>query len=187
MIQEICLFYINLIFFTLQVCKLTWLFYQELNFKFQAAQIYFQSLVIVKTRIDQLQKSMTTLKKRLVEPYKQMTMRTQQLGRLQKTCDVLRRITRIQYLTKRLRQQLEGGVKEITKTSQTFSELQYLYGDGDLVGIDVIDQDLEWVKKAREDMEVQAEQLLVHGLTSFNQNQVHGSSDKLKTRLKTGK
>ena len=132
----------------------------------------FQSLAIVKTRIDQLQRSMTTIKKRLSEPYNQMTLRTQQLGRLQKTCDVLRRVTRIQYLTKRLRQQLDGGIKEITKTSQTFNELQYLYGEGDLEGIEVIDKDLDWVRKARANMEVQAEQLLSQGLTSFNQNQV---------------
>ena len=126
---------------------------------------------------------MTTIKKRLSEPYNQMTMRTQQLGRLQKTCDVLRRVTRIQYLTKRLKQQLDGGIKEITKTSQTFNELQYLYGDGDLEGIEVIDKDLEWVRKARANMEVQAEQLLIQGLSSFNQNQVGTHFFKFKIYL----
>ena len=115
---------------------------------------------------------MTTIKKRLSEPYNEMTLRTEQLGRLQKSCDMLRRVTRIQYLTKRLKQQLEGGVKEITKISQTFHELQYLYGEGDLVGIEVIDKDYEWVVQARMNMETQAEQLLAQGLSSLNQNQV---------------
>jgi len=145
--------------------------YEDLINQATGMDILEESLGIVKSRIDQLQRSMTTIKKRLSEPYNQMTMRTQQLGRLQKTCDVLRRVTRIQYLTKRLKQQLDGGIKEITKTSQTFNELQYLYGDGDLEGIEVIDKDLEWVRKARANMEVQAEQLLIQGLSSFNQNQ----------------
>ncbi|KAL5254224.1 hypothetical protein ACHWQZ_G013859 [Mnemiopsis leidyi] len=145
--------------------------YEDLINQATGMDILEESLAIVKTRIDQLQRSMTTIKKRLSEPYNQMTVRTQQLGRLQKTCDVLRRVTRIQYLTKRLKQQLDGGIKEITKTSQTFNELQYLYGDGDLEGIEVIDKDIDWVKKARADMEVQAEQLLTQGLSSFNQNQ----------------
>ena len=102
-----------------------------------ADNVSFQSLAVVKARIDQLQRSMTTIKKRLSEPYTQMRMRTEQLARLQHTCDVLRRVTRIQYLTKRLDKQLEGGVREITKTSQTCNELQFLYGEGDLKGIDV--------------------------------------------------
>jgi len=145
--------------------------YEDLINQATGMDILEESLAIVKTRIDQLQRSMTTIKKRLSEPYNQMTMRTHQLGRLQKTCDVLRRVTRIQYLTKRLKQQLDGGIKEITKTSQTFNELQYLYGDGDLEGIEVIDKDMDWVRKARANMEVQAEQLLIQGLSSFNQNQ----------------
>ena len=125
---------------------------------------------------------MATIKKRLSEPYHQMNLRTLQLSRLQKSCDVLRRVTRIQYLTKRLKQQLEGGVKEITKTSQTFNELQYLYGDGDLTGIDLIDRDVDWVMKARVNMESQAEQLLAQGLSSLNQNQVYTFVWDLNTR-----
>lgn len=150
--------------------------YEDLICQATGMDILEESLAIVKTRIDQLHRSMGTIKKRLSEPYKQMTLRTQQLSRLQKTCDVLRRVTRIQYLTKRLKQQLEGGIKEITKTSQTFNELQFLYGEGDLEGIEVIDRDLEWVRKSRVDMEVQAEQLLLQGLSSLNQNQVSSRS-----------
>ena len=81
------------------------------------------------------------------------------------------RVTRIQYLSKRLKQQLEGGIKEIAKTSQTFNELEFLFGDGDLKGIDVVDADMDWILQARKDMETQAEQLLVQGLSSLNQNQ----------------
>ena len=41
----------------------------------------------------------------------------------QTTCDLLRRVIRISYLTKRLETQLKGGVKETTKAAQSLSEL----------------------------------------------------------------
>ena len=41
----------------------------------------------------------------------------------QSACDLLRRIIRILYLVKRLKSQVQGGVKEITKVAQTFSEI----------------------------------------------------------------
>lgn len=41
----------------------------------------------------------------------------------QATCDLLRRIVRIQRLTKRLHVQLQGGVRELTKAAQSLSEL----------------------------------------------------------------
>lgn len=42
---------------------------------------------------------------------------------LQETCDLLRRIIRITYLSKRLHGQLEGGAREITKAAQSLNEL----------------------------------------------------------------
>lgn len=41
----------------------------------------------------------------------------------QETCDLLRRIIRITYLSKRLHGQLEGGAREITKAAQSLNEL----------------------------------------------------------------
>lgn len=38
-------------------------------------------------------------------------------------CDLLRRIIRILYLSKRLQGQLQGGSREITKAAQSLSEL----------------------------------------------------------------
>ena len=45
------------------------------------------------------------------------------LSVFQDTCDLLRRIIRIMYLTKRLRTQLQGGAREITKAAQSLNEL----------------------------------------------------------------
>lgn len=42
---------------------------------------------------------------------------------LQGACDLLRRIIRILYLSKRLQGQLQGGSREITKAAQSLNEL----------------------------------------------------------------
>ena len=41
----------------------------------------------------------------------------------QEACDILRRVIRVLYLTKRLQGQLQGGAREITKAAQSLSEL----------------------------------------------------------------
>ena len=60
--------------------------------------------------------------------------RTAQLRRLQDTCDLLRRIIRITYLSKRLQAQLQGGAREITKAAQSLNELDYHSEGVDLLG-----------------------------------------------------
>lgn len=42
---------------------------------------------------------------------------------LQTACDLLRKVIRMLFLLKRLKSQMQGGNKEITKMAQTFSEL----------------------------------------------------------------
>ncbi len=41
----------------------------------------------------------------------------------QAACDLLRKLIRMLYLIKRLRSQMQGGTREITKVAQTFSEI----------------------------------------------------------------
>ena len=41
----------------------------------------------------------------------------------QSACDLLRKVIRMLYLMKRLRTQMQGGTREITKVAQTFSEI----------------------------------------------------------------
>ena len=42
---------------------------------------------------------------------------------LQAACDLLRKVIRMLYLMKRVRAQMQAGVKEIAKVAQTFSEI----------------------------------------------------------------
>ena len=67
--------------------------------------------------------SVCRIRSKVTEPYNKIVSRTAQLRRLQDTCDLLRRIIRITYLSKRLQTQLQGGAREITKAAQSLNEL----------------------------------------------------------------
>uniref|UniRef100_A0A5F8GKC2 Component of oligomeric golgi complex 5 n=1 Tax=Monodelphis domestica TaxID=13616 RepID=A0A5F8GKC2_MONDO len=80
-------------------------------------------LQMMQTRIGALQGAIDRIKAKIVDPYNKIVARTAQLARLQVACDLLRRIIRILYLSKRLQGQLQGGSREITKAAQSLNEL----------------------------------------------------------------
>uniref|UniRef100_A0A8C6BLR9 Conserved oligomeric Golgi complex subunit 5 n=1 Tax=Monodon monoceros TaxID=40151 RepID=A0A8C6BLR9_MONMO len=129
-------------------------------------------LQMMQTRIGALQGAVDRMKAKIVEPYNKIVARTAQLARLQVACDLLRRIIRILYLSKRLQGQLQGGSREITKAAQSLSELDYLSQGIDLAGIEVIENDLLFVARARLEVENQAKRLLEQGVETQNPTQV---------------
>uniref|UniRef100_A0A4W3HQM3 Conserved oligomeric Golgi complex subunit 5 n=1 Tax=Callorhinchus milii TaxID=7868 RepID=A0A4W3HQM3_CALMI len=109
---------------------------------------------------------------KIVDPYNKIVARTAQLAKLQAACDLLRRIIRILYLSKRLQGQLQGGSREITKAAQSLNELDYLSQGVDLSGIEVIENDLLFIGRARLEVESQAKRLLEQGMETQNPTQV---------------
>uniref|UniRef100_A0A669C5U9 Conserved oligomeric Golgi complex subunit 5 n=1 Tax=Oreochromis niloticus TaxID=8128 RepID=A0A669C5U9_ORENI len=112
------------------------------------------------------------IRTKIVEPYNKIVARITQLARLQGACDLLRRIIRILYLSKRLQGQLQGGSREITKAAQSLNELDYLSQGVDLSGIEVIENDLLLISRARLEVENQAKRLLEQGMEIQNPTQV---------------
>ncbi|KAM8978315.1 conserved oligomeric Golgi complex subunit 5 isoform 2-T2 [Sarcophilus harrisii] len=127
---------------------------------------------MMQTRIGALQGAVDRIKAKIVDPYNKIVARTAQLARLQVACDLLRRIIRILYLSKRLQGQLQGGSREITKAAQSLNELDYLSQGIDLSGIEVIENDLLFVARARLEVENQAKRLLEQGVETQNPTQV---------------
>ncbi|XP_037551699.1 conserved oligomeric Golgi complex subunit 5-like [Nematolebias whitei] len=80
-------------------------------------------LQMMQIRISTLQAAVDRIRTKIVDPYNKIVARTTQLARLQVACDLLRRIIRILYLSKRLQGQLQGGIREITKAAQSLNEL----------------------------------------------------------------
>nr|XP_033813788.1 conserved oligomeric Golgi complex subunit 5 isoform X2 [Geotrypetes seraphini] len=129
-------------------------------------------LQMMQTRIGALQSAVDRIRAKIVDPYNKIVSRTAQLARLQAACDLLRRIIRILYLSKRLQGQLQGGSREITKAAQSLNELDYLSQGIDLSGIDVIENDLLFISRARLEIENQAKRLLEQGVETQNPTQV---------------
>ncbi|GFR70305.1 conserved oligomeric Golgi complex subunit 5 [Elysia marginata] len=129
-------------------------------------------LQTMQTRIQSLLGAMDRVKVKICEPYNKILARTTQLRHLQETCDLLRRIIRIMYLSKRLHGQLEGGAREITKAAQSLNELDYVCEGFDLSGVEVIEQDRRFVKQARKEVETQAQKMLEQGMETQNQTAV---------------
>ncbi|XP_044182352.1 conserved oligomeric Golgi complex subunit 5-like [Acropora millepora] len=129
-------------------------------------------LQMMQTRINSLKASVERIQQHIVEPYFKIMTRTAQLRRLQEACDILRRVIRVIYLTKRFQTQLQGGAREITKAAQSLSELDYLVQGADLSGIQVVENDLRVVTKGRREVENQAQKMLAQGMETQNQTQV---------------
>uniref|UniRef100_UPI00398F54D0 conserved oligomeric Golgi complex subunit 5 isoform X2 n=1 Tax=Pristiophorus japonicus TaxID=55135 RepID=UPI00398F54D0 len=129
-------------------------------------------LQMMQTRIAALQCTVDRIRGKIVDPYNKIVARTAQLARLQAACDLLRRIIRILYLSKRLQGQLQGGSREITKAAQSLNELDYLSQGVDLSGIEVIENDLLFIARARLEVENQAKRLLEQGMETQNPTQV---------------
>uniref|UniRef100_A0A3Q3WBS5 Conserved oligomeric Golgi complex subunit 5 n=1 Tax=Mola mola TaxID=94237 RepID=A0A3Q3WBS5_MOLML len=112
------------------------------------------------------------MKNKIVDPYNKIVVRITQLARLQVACDLMRRIIRILYLSKRLQGQLQGGSREITKAAQSLNELNYLSQGVDLSGIEVIENDLLLISRARLEVENHANRLLEQGMEIQNPTKV---------------
>ncbi|KAM6437523.1 conserved oligomeric Golgi complex subunit 5 [Liasis olivaceus] len=128
-------------------------------------------LEMMQTRISALQSTVDRIKAKIIDPYNKIVSRTAQLARLQAACDLLRRIIRILYLSKRLQGQLQGGSREITKAAQSLNELDYLSQGIDLSGIEVIENELLFIARARLEVENQAKRLLEQGIETQNPTQ----------------
>ncbi|EMP30353.1 Conserved oligomeric Golgi complex subunit 5 [Chelonia mydas] len=93
-------------------------------------------LQMMQTRIGALQSTVDRIRAKIIDPYNKIVSRTAQLAKLQAACDLLRRIIRILYLSKRLQGQLQGGSREITKAAQSLNELveEMIEDDGEKGG-----------------------------------------------------
>jgi len=128
-------------------------------------------LTMMQSRIVSIQSAVDRIRNKVGEPYKKIQARTSQLDRLQNTCDVLRRIIRLQRISKRLTIQLQSGIKEITKSAQSIRELEHLSQGIDLHGIDIFDDNQKFFSQAKKEVQIKSGQLLRQALRSQNQTQ----------------
>lgn len=124
------------------------------------------------TRLQTLLAGVERLRVRVVDPYQRLEKHTMVLGRLQASCELLRRVIRCLMLSQRLQQQLSSEPRDITKAAISLSELDHLGRDVDLTGLEVLERDQRLVRQARADVEKQAVVMMDRGMEAQNQTQV---------------
>ncbi|KAG0199080.1 Conserved oligomeric Golgi complex subunit [Mortierella sp. GBA30] len=129
-------------------------------------------LKTVKIGLKALSNSMERLSFKIKTPFEQIQTYTIQLERLQVTSEMLRRVLRFLYLSKRLEMQMPGGDLDLTKAALTLSEVDTLLLESDLEGIRVVDEEIQNLESIRSRIVDSADRLLQDGMDSQNQAQV---------------
>ncbi|KAG8236863.1 hypothetical protein J437_LFUL017228 [Ladona fulva] len=129
-------------------------------------------LNIMQSHMQNLLSSIERLRGQVVEPYRRVEMQTLVLGRLQETCDTLRRIYRALLLSKRLQAHISGGTSELIRAAQCLGEIEQVWGEADLSGIDLVEKQQRIARVHKSDIERQAKFMLSQGLKSQNESQV---------------
>eukprot|EP00002_Diphylleia_rotans_P041079 TRINITY_DN9902_c0_g1_i1.p1 TRINITY_DN9902_c0_g1~~TRINITY_DN9902_c0_g1_i1.p1 ORF type:complete len:849 (+),score=175.63 TRINITY_DN9902_c0_g1_i1:59-2605(+) len=123
----------------------------------------------VRISVASLQASLVNVEEDITTPFIDIQARTIQLERMHMTCELLRKILRLLYLTQRLREHLKGGVTDLAKAAQSLFEIDIILKEADLNGIDVVQAEINFIKQARKDAFATAEQLFEKALEGRNQ------------------
>ena len=128
-------------------------------------------LEMMQAHMKALQSSSDRLKSKLKDPHKVIRNQTTTLGRLQETCDLLRRIIRVAQLTKKLQSQMTAGSSEVAKAALSLRELSELW-NSEMDKIDIVESDQRFIQHARAEVERSADGMLNKGMEMRNLNQI---------------
>ncbi|KAK3920424.1 Conserved oligomeric Golgi complex subunit 5 [Frankliniella fusca] len=103
------------------------------------------------------------LRARIMEPFLRMESHTLVLSRLHETSDLLRRIARLQQLSKKLQ-----NCQDHVKAAALLNEIDQLSEDVDLSGLEILESDQATVQKHRVTVHKQAQTMLKDGLDTLN-------------------
>ncbi|XP_031840113.1 conserved oligomeric Golgi complex subunit 5 four way stop [Nomia melanderi] len=131
-------------------------------------------LSIMQSHVQSLLSAVERLRGKIVDPFNRIENQTVVLARLHETSDLLRRVARMQHLSKRLYSQMTNNVQgpDIIKAANSLHELEQLMMDTDLNGLDVIADDQQAVKTHRTTVQRIATHTLSQGLQTMDRTKV---------------
>ncbi|KAI9001852.1 Golgi transport complex subunit 5-domain-containing protein [Hyaloraphidium curvatum] len=115
-------------------------------------------LFSVRQGLASLDGTMDKIRAKVRAPHTQLSQLTLQLERVQLAAEVLRRVIRFLYLSRRLEAQMaahaaaegrEGGERELAKAALTYSEIESILEGSDLAGIDAVSRLLPHLATSR--------------------------------------
>ncbi|CAK9825319.1 Conserved oligomeric Golgi complex subunit 5 [Anthophora retusa] len=131
-------------------------------------------LSIMQSHVQSLLSAVEHLRGKIIDPFNRIETQTIVLARLHETSDLLRRVARMQHLSKRLYSQMTNNVQgpDIIKAANSLHELEQLMIDTDLNGLDVIADDQQAVKTHRATVQRIATHTLSQGLQTMDRTKV---------------
>ncbi|KAI4498081.1 hypothetical protein M0802_006905 [Mischocyttarus mexicanus] len=131
-------------------------------------------LSIMQTHVQNLLLAVERLRGKIVEPFNRIETQAIVLSRLHETSDLLRRVARMQHLSKRLGSQMTNVIQgpDIIKVANNLHELEQLMSDTDLNGLDIIADDQQAVKAHRAVVKRVATHTLTQGLQAMDRVKV---------------
>ncbi|KAK9303138.1 hypothetical protein QLX08_005091 [Tetragonisca angustula] len=131
-------------------------------------------LSIMQLHVQSLLSAVERLRGKIIDPFNRIETQTIVLARLHETSDLLRRVARMQHLSKRLCSQMTNNMQgpDIIKAANSLHELEQLMMDTDLNGLDVIADDQQVVKSHKATVQRIATHTLSQGLQMMDRTKV---------------
>ncbi|KAL0002266.1 hypothetical protein SO802_016047 [Lithocarpus litseifolius] len=133
------------------------------------------ALTTLRSSVSSLQSSIRKVRSDLSDPLRSINSQTIQLSNLHSASHLLGHSLRALRLSKKLRDLASVDDTEkldLAKAAQFHSEILALYNEYDLAGIDVVDEELKFVKEIGEKLRSEAMKVLERGMEGLNQAEV---------------
>ncbi|XP_057954818.1 conserved oligomeric Golgi complex subunit 5 [Malania oleifera] len=134
------------------------------------------ALSILRSAVSSLQSSVRRARSELADPHRQIQTKTHQLSNLHRTAELLQSVIRVLRLSKKLRDLIsvsnEPERLDLSKAAQLHCEILNLCNENELVGIDVVDDELGWVSETGNKLRSEAMNVLERGMEGWNQAEV---------------
>lgn len=131
-------------------------------------------LTVVRAGVESLQASTQRVRAEIAEPYKHIKTKSKQLASLHDTVKLLRTVIRVLKQMKRLQELMEpGGANvDLAKAAQLFNEIETLRKESELVGVEVVDDEIPWLLEIGNQIRSEAMKGLEKGMEALNQAEV---------------
>ncbi|KAJ1385319.1 Conserved oligomeric Golgi complex subunit 5 [Sesbania bispinosa] len=132
------------------------------------------ALSTLRSALSSLQSSVRRLRSELSDPHRAIAAKTAQLSNLHRTTELLQHSVRALRLSKKLRDLMaaEPEKLDLAKAAQLHSEILSLCDEYDLTGIDVVEEELAWVRESGDRLRNEAMKVLERGMEGLNQAEV---------------
>ncbi|KAG6785969.1 hypothetical protein POTOM_007560 [Populus tomentosa] len=135
------------------------------------------SLSTLRSAVSSLQSSVRRVRSELSDPHNSIQPKTIQLSNLHRTIQALQHTTRALRSSKKLRDLISASESEpekldLAKAAQLHREILTMCDEFDLREIDVVDEELSWVKETGEKLRSEAMKVLERGMEGLNQAEV---------------